>query len=71
MRGGDVPCAFARCVLKDEARKPGAAARVFNVLPATYNILLKMYFAPLMSFFRSHFSFFECAIGIDMSSDEV
>lgn len=50
--------------------KPGKAARVFNILSAPYNMLLARYHRPLYAFMRANFEFFECAVGVDMSSSD-
>lgn len=65
---GEVPLVPGRVTLKDEARKPGAEARVFTVIPAVWNITLKRVFGGLLAVFRANPSFFECWIGIDMTS---
>ena len=65
---GEVPLVPGRVTLKDEPRKPGAEARVFTVIPAVWNITLKRVFGGLLAVFRANPSFFECWIGIDMTS---
>lgn len=67
---GQIPGIFARCVLKDEAVKPDKAARVFTILSATTNTWLVRILGPLRAFMRANFSFFESAVGVDMSSED-
>jgi hypothetical protein len=65
-----VPAAFGICTLKDEPVKPGKNPRVFTCLSMAYNMLLKKYMAPVKSFMRANFTFFECAVGIDMTGSD-
>lgn len=57
--------------LKDEPVKPGKEARVFTVLPASFNITLSRVLAPVSAAMRAHPEFFECWVGVDMTSSDV
>lgn len=65
---GEIPRAFGLCTQKDEALKPDKRPRIFICLPFPYNMCLKKYFAPIVCFMRAHWSFFESAVGVDMTS---
>jgi hypothetical protein len=66
---GDVPCPLGLCTLKDEAVKPGKVPRVFICLSFPYNFVLKKY-GMWKSFMRANTTFFESAVGINMTSAE-
>lgn len=71
LEDGEVPLFPGRMTLKDEPRKPGGAARVFTVIPAVVNISLKRVYGGLLAVLRANPGFFECWIGIDMTSQDV
>lgn len=62
----------ANHVLKDEPislkKQEAGKIRVFNVLSASFNILLKQYFGPISALMRRHPYCFESAIGMDVTS---
>lgn len=64
---GEIPVAYARCTMKDEAVKPGKAARIFTILSAAFNILETRVMSPVFAFMRKYPEYFECMVGIDMS----
>jgi len=66
----DIPSCLGLHSLKDEITKDGKHPRVFVVLPAAFNIVLKKYSSPWKSFMRANFEFFESAVGINMTSSE-
>jgi hypothetical protein len=66
-----IPAAFGICTLKDEPLKPGKTPRVFTCMPAAYNMMLQGDFGPIKAFMRANFQFFESAVGIDMTGDDV
>lgn len=66
-----VPICAGRVTLKDEARKPGGEARVFTVIPAVVNVTMKRVLGGLLALLRANPEFFECWIGIDMTSPDV
>lgn len=68
---GAIPTPPGAWVLKDEPRKPGGEARLFTVLPAAYNIVLARRLSAVYAQMRAHPEFFECWIGIDMTSPDV
>jgi hypothetical protein len=70
LNAGQVPAFFSRCVLKDEALKPGKNPRVFNILPATGNNWIGRIAGPLFILMRRYFAHFESAVGVDMSSSD-
>lgn len=53
---------------KDEARDAGKDLRIFRVGPATFNILLSMYWGPIIGFLQRHFLQSEMALGFNMCS---
>ncbi len=65
---GGIPSPIGLCTLKDEPLKPGKMPRVFTVFPAAFNFLLKEYLAAVKSFIRANPTFFESAVGVDMTS---
>jgi hypothetical protein len=65
-----IPAPLGLCTLKDEPVKQGKAPRVFTNLSFAYNMQLKMILAPVKSFMRANFLFFESAVGINMTSAE-
>jgi hypothetical protein len=60
--------------LKDESLKESKNAlrkqRVFNSLPFYYNVLLKMYFGPIIAFMTCNKQFFECFAGMNLASSD-
>lgn len=71
LSAGDLYSPIAVHCLKDEvvtrSKNNRCKVRVFNVLGFSFNLLLKMYVAPLVSVFRSHPVFFESAIGLNLA----
>lgn len=65
-----IPAAFGICTLKDEPLKPGKMPRVFTCMSMAYNMLMKQHLSPVKSFMRANFTFFECAVGIDMTGSD-
>lgn len=57
--------------LKDEPARPGKEARVFTVLPVSFNVCLARVLAPVYAAMRAHPEFFECWVGVDMTSPDV
>jgi len=68
MQENNIPCAIGMCTLKDEPVKKDKMPRVFTCLPASYNMILKKYMAPVKAFMRANWQFFESAVGVDMTS---
>jgi ApbE superfamily uncharacterized protein (UPF0280 family) len=66
-----IPSCLGVCSLKDEAVKPGKMPRVFICLPAAVNLKHKMDTAPIDSFKRNYCGFFECYVGVNMTSADV
>jgi hypothetical protein len=65
-----IPAAFGIVTLKDEAVKPNKLPRGFICLPFSYNAKMKQHLSAVKSFIRANFSFFESAVGINMTSPE-
>ncbi len=70
MDDGLIVAPFANVTLKDEALKPGKVPRTFQNLSSSINIIHKQYSSPIKSFMRANFGFFECAVGINMTSGD-
>jgi hypothetical protein len=66
---GDIPSFAGLGVAKDEPIKPDKYPRVFINLPFAANMHLKKLGA-WKNFFRTYMAFFECAVGINMTSIE-
>lgn len=71
LTSGYIPICAGRVTLKDEARKPQGEARVFTVVPAVLNITIKRVMGSLLAVLRANPEFFECWLGIDMTSSKV
>jgi len=60
--------------LKDEAIKESKndarGQRVFNSLPFYFNVLLKMFFGPILAFMGMHKQYFECYAGMNLASSD-
>lgn len=70
LSSGEIPAAVGLCTLKDEPVKPDKKPRVFTCLPAAYNFIMKQHYSSIKSFMRAHFTFFESAVGIDMTGSD-
>lgn len=83
LENGDVPSVLGMWTLKDEPVKTSEKIlfdgqsvripknpRVFICLPFAFNYCAKKYGASWRMFMRSNFTFFECAVGINMTSAE-
>lgn len=68
LEGGCIPRIVAEATLKDEILKVGKIARVFCILPASFNIVCKKHFAPLKRAMMASFGDSECCVGVDMGS---
>jgi hypothetical protein len=65
---GFIPAPVGVATLKDEALKEGKLPRVFINLSSGFNADLKKIFSGFMSFLRAYPFFFECMVGINMTS---
>ncbi len=70
IRDGDIPAAVGLCIPKDESLKVGKFPRIFINLPFAINFLLKQRFGAGVSFVRNNRYFFECMVGVNMTSLE-
>jgi len=60
---------MAICSMKDEPLKHTKRfTRIFNNMPAAFNLKLKQHMAPVKSFMRANWRAFECVVGINMTS---
>nr|WPV63436.1 MAG: polyprotein [Longquan bat picorna-like virus 5] len=64
-----IPATVAVCIPKDEVLKK-EYTRIFCVMPAAFNLEAKRVMAPIKAMLRAYPAFFECAVGIDMTSRE-
>jgi hypothetical protein len=75
MREGKIVVVPCWHTLKDEQistkKLAGGQVRVFNTVSAAFNLLAKKYLAPLAVVVHANRDFFESAIGMDLTSDEV
>jgi hypothetical protein len=71
LEDGSIPAAVVLCTLKDEALSPGKSPRVFSVLSAAYNLLLKKKFSAFEAFMRTNKAVFESAVGVNMTGTDV
>lgn len=71
IKQGDLYSPVCNHVLKDEVisvtKNANHKVRVFNILPFAFNHVLKKYLAPITAFTREHHSFFESAVGMDIT----
>lgn len=65
-----VPVPVGKWTLKDEPIKTGKKPRTFIVFPAAFNMKAKQDLAVIQAIMRAFPDFFECAVGINMSSAE-
>jgi hypothetical protein len=71
---GGLPIPVSIGSLKDEAisdkKNVIRRARVFNCMPAAWNLWIKQIIAPISCFFRANPEIFESFVGIDMTSQD-
>jgi hypothetical protein len=66
----EVPIVMCICSLKDEPVKDNKMPRVFNCLPASFNLVSKKKHSGWKTLMRNNIGFFESAVGINMTSRE-
>lgn len=63
--------ALAVCSLKDEPIKHTKAyTRVFNNMPAAFNLAVKQFSSPVKAFMRANWRTCECLVGVNMTSSD-